>query len=809
MSSGKELIFTPIIDSSKLPILVLITGYCYGRFPAKSIPPILSTLVELIEGGRNTHFNTDDDDIVSEFFPPVLLILERLQRSIELFFKNQNSETEQTIKNYIFQVQSYLLGEIWGIQDIDEFYSFLKRSQASLVEQESLISDSDVKCFHNRQKMPKRLKKPLHSSSFLGKFVSSVSIATNTLMFNETVRLWEAFITYRAKSEEIWNNMKNANKNLTSNKAWGNMGQCNSKDEYIQQKVEQNTIVELGGTIVQEITSYSQVDLAQLLEFQVHKLQLYSGTIPNSLKRILLSMTESQRGTVPSSYYIKYLECWKSGDYEGSFRSLHRYFDYMMSNKQQLFYHYALLSLATLHSSFGSDEEALRAIDEAISVARENKDLNCLNYLLTWLFDFLKSRPELSYKFVDHPGREQILQFLKLKTKESKNPILQSMAYQHEAVKQMLEGFPLRKILNNLTRAFFILLNLDSSLNTKMSFCRSCQLTATVWARVGIQSVAELYIDTALQSAGKDISIFDEVELVLQRSLILYSKGDIDDAFEYLESYEDRVTGVAILMKSWQTRYMLLKADFWIRRYQFRQAGVLLDNLKSQISQIHDYELGCELEFECALFQSKLGNPTEATQIIFNQFSRLKESVNSFNNYWMINFQILYAEIIAKQSSSPERAISILLNSLNTAHKSSLLTLISKGSLALCDVLLRIDPVNSSHDVEEILSEGMPIILQTGDLQLSSKGYYLLSYTFFMAKEEHLSDDELPRIDVYLSKSLMGFKKLQDLEWIRKCLQLQKRIAIKNKDKKLQGDISISIDRVEAEIESGDQYGLC
>ena len=35
------------------------------------------------------------------------------------------------------------------------------------------------------------------------------------------------------------------------------------------------------------------------------------------------------------------------------------------------------------------------AIEEAISVARENKDNSTLTYILSWLFNFMKNKPEL------------------------------------------------------------------------------------------------------------------------------------------------------------------------------------------------------------------------------------------------------------------------------------------------------------------------------------------------------------------------------------------------------------------------------
>lgn len=51
-------------------------------------------------------------------------------------------------------------------------------------------------------------------------------------------------------------------------------------------------------------------------------------------------------------------------------------------------YPYACLNMAVLQADFGSFEEALPAINEAISAAREAKDYNCLAFCLIWLYHF-------------------------------------------------------------------------------------------------------------------------------------------------------------------------------------------------------------------------------------------------------------------------------------------------------------------------------------------------------------------------------------------------------------------------------------
>jgi len=93
-----------------------------------------------------------------------------------------------------------------------------------------------------------------------------------------------------------------------------------------------------------------------------------------------------------------------------------------MHNRDRTFYQYALLNLAILHADFGCYSEAVAAMQETISIARENNDMGCLNYSLSWLYHFRKAHPE----YVDEVQRKGVLgtdkealAFLKAKAKET------------------------------------------------------------------------------------------------------------------------------------------------------------------------------------------------------------------------------------------------------------------------------------------------------------------------------------------------------------------------------------------------------
>lgn len=90
----------------------------------------------------------------------------------------------------------------------------------------------------------------------------------------------------------------------------------------------------------------------------------------------------------------RFLDSWKAGDYPSSFDNLHRYFDYTIQSRDRTFYQYALLNLALLHADFGSPVEAVSAMRESISIAREMQDMHCLNFCMSWLYHVGKTFPE-------------------------------------------------------------------------------------------------------------------------------------------------------------------------------------------------------------------------------------------------------------------------------------------------------------------------------------------------------------------------------------------------------------------------------
>lgn len=137
----------------------------------------------------------------------------------------------------------------------------------------------------------------------------------------------------------------------------------------------------------------------------------------------------------------RYLDAWRAGDYTSAFDNLHRYFDYTMHNNQdRSAYQFALLNLAIIQADFECFNEAISAVQEAVAIARESHDMNCLNFCMSWLYHFGKAFPE-QMREVQNSGmlgnEKEGLAFLKAKSKETDMWSLMSTTLLSEAKLEM------------------------------------------------------------------------------------------------------------------------------------------------------------------------------------------------------------------------------------------------------------------------------------------------------------------------------------------------------------------------------------
>jgi len=112
----------------------------------------------------------------------------------------------------------------------------------------------------------------------------------------------------------------------------------------------------------------------------------------------------------------------------------------MHTNLDRSAYQFALLNLAIIQADFECFNEAISAVQEAVAIARESHDMNCLNFCMSWLYHFGKAFPE-QMREVQNSGmlgnEKEGLAFLKAKSKETDMWSLMSTTLLSEAKLEM------------------------------------------------------------------------------------------------------------------------------------------------------------------------------------------------------------------------------------------------------------------------------------------------------------------------------------------------------------------------------------
>lgn len=268
----------------------------------------------------------------------------------------------------------------------------------------------------------------LSRASPLGAFVRRARLEFTRMQFDDSMKLWSSFIKYRSPTAQ-WT------KRLA--------GLASSGIDVVAAEMG----VQLGDNVYEvayghleepddEGEGLSLNDLDWILEFQLDRLQRFGSRVPEAMQPQLRSMLSSSGQVHRQAYLVYFFDAWKAGDYTSAFDNLHRYYDYAMQTREKIHYQYALLHMAILQADFGCFGEAIAAINETIATARENQDMTCLSFSLSWLNHISKAFPKQmkGTGYIGMLGSERdALTFLKAKAREAKMWNLLSATLLNEA----------------------------------------------------------------------------------------------------------------------------------------------------------------------------------------------------------------------------------------------------------------------------------------------------------------------------------------------------------------------------------------
>ncbi|KAK7548388.1 anaphase-promoting complex subunit 5-domain-containing protein [Phyllosticta citricarpa] len=673
------------LNPQKISLLALTTLYCDSQVPAAAVIPVLSIVTSQIvpppsaDNDATTCIGLTLDDfaaVLSPYFCPA---------SEESLF-------------YLF------LSRLWNIDSLHALHQFFDDLSNLL-----LCPARDPSQEHDDDSAIK-----LSRTSPLGMFVRRSQLEFARLQFHDASKLWSAFVSYRQPTAALQQNFGD------SSLVWDK----NLEELSLQASDGLSMVAYADAWDESHTDGFASVDdFERLLTFQLDQLQKFGNRVPDDMRRELQRMLGPST-TIPSlAHFVKFFDSWRAGDYTSAFDNLHRYFDYTVQTREKTYYQYALLHMAILQADFGCFNEAIAAMNETIATARENQDMNCLNFGLSWLNHLAKSHPK-EIKPSSCGGilgtERDGLAFLKAKAKEAKNFSLLSSTLLSEAKMLMANGSSIPRSFEHVVQSA----HLNIMHDIKSNFAAQLMMQSTLYARLGQTHLSEESDDLLQQCFRPFCPVEEVVHSICGSAFSKVQSGLYSEAFEKLQAIDTK-DHRNVRMNQYITSYMvLLKARRAIRRGDSHSAANLLRRLRS--SQPSDPDL----QFRLSLLETEhlihnMGAYSEALQRIEAAAAELKREHQQLHGggdvYLRIQLLNQKAALFA-HAGQPLKGFSAAMRAAASAHRAKLWPALWEALAVVEGALVAMGEFEAAARLGDAV---IPQALEGGDAYLCGRLYAL------------------------------------------------------------------------------------
>ncbi|KAI9715902.1 MAG: hypothetical protein M1812_005722 [Candelaria pacifica] len=679
------------LTPSKIALLALITLYTDSVVPTASTISVLSLIISHLIVFRDAETENTSCKVQSTS----MISIEDLQKAL--------SHQPSAIPGRT--MWDLLLARLWKLNSFDALHVFFASLPGLLFK-----ARRDLESENERGSAIPEDRIVLTRTSLLGVFVSHAHLEFERLQFHDSVSLWKSLIAYREPTLSMWKKRNSSAGKMsfdTNLQGWG-QGWGNGLTELVYGELAEKEV--LSGTI-------STDDVERLLEFQVEEMQKFGNRIPDEVKAQFRGIVES-RITVPSlSHYIRFLDSWRAGDYPSSFDNLHRYFDYTMHNRDRTFYQYALLNLAILQADFGCYSEAIAAMQETISSARENKDVACLNFSLSWLYHFIKTHPgamsEAGKGAMLGTEREGIA-FLKAKAKESGMWSLLSTSLLSEAKLGLVNGESVPVAFENIIKASHLIV----TKNIKNVIGPQMLIQSSVFGRLGVMHLSWSYCDLFLRCYADHGPIEELLRCICRSAYMMVQRGRFDEAMARMDEVDVDSLRTLKHYQYWATFSGLLKLTHELHRNNLIAADHLLTQLQSSSESDPD------IAVTISMLRIDLLTRRQSYDLALNALEELAIKLQDQGQdiYYRIRLLSMKAYLLDKCGRA-EKGFSVALRAASLAYRARLLPALWEAMGAVSNVLINLDEFAAAG---KLLGNIMPQILECEDCALSARTYSLL-----------------------------------------------------------------------------------
>ena len=686
------------LTPSKISLLALATLYDDGVIPTTSCVPILGFLISLIAPDGKASASPDD------FEPAVPLIVFETALSKHASIQPGRS------------VYDLLLKRLWSIDCSDALDSFIEDLPRRLTQSREVIL---------RQREAGLMESPttgrIIRTSPLGSFMRRCHLEYMRLQFQEAVKLWQAFILYRAPTRPAFEK-KNATEG--SNALDINLSELQIDASHPLAGIMYGSLVD----DEPKMPSTSVYDVEKLLEFQVSEMQRLGGRLPDTIRSTLGDMSQAGVYVPKLSQYLKFLDAWRSGDYTSAFDNLHRYFDYTMQSRDRTFYQYALLNLAILQADFGCYTGAIPAMQEAIATARENKDTTCLNFCMSWLYHFGRTFPSEMQAIKDSGilGSEtEGLAFLKSRAKDAEMWSLLSTSFLSEARLGLQHGDSLAMVFENIVKAS----HMNVTKATQNITGPTLLMRSSAFTRVGCTHLAWNCGRNFLQCHTDEAPLEDVLKCTCRMASLLVQKGRYVEARQMMDDVPGHIHRVLKYHNYWIFYSGLLKLRQLSHQDNLNPAEQLAHQLRGQGPP--DLEIGVSLSFLEIELMIQRGALTKAMDEV--EYLADKVEGESSDIVTLVRLLNLKARIYAL-AKHPMKGFSIVTRAAQLAYRARVLPSLWESIGILSNILNALREYQAAAD---LLHAIIPKVLECQDCDLAARTYcYLADATMGLAGEE-------------------------------------------------------------------------
>lgn len=401
---------------------------------------------------------------------------------------------------------------------------------------------------------------------------------------------------------------------------------------------------------------------------------------------------------------------------------MHSYFDNAVLDPKTPYHPYAMLNLAICNAEFGCFGEAVTSILQCVATARENKDTQCLNYALNWLYHFAQQHPEHARRIEAAntlgSGREG-LAYLRVRARDVGMWVLCGAALLGEAKLMLQNGESVAAALAKVVRTSQLVLQHD--LDTMLGSL--CSVTIALWDRLGLPALSDADCHHFLSfSRGDDTIVEDEVRVVCRLAGHLAAQGRYAAAFAAIES---SAVGPAALRTYrvrtyWAKTRAVIHATRELHRDNLAAAAHTVRQLLQEKTDGHlepDLVLAVDaLHVDVLVRQNDLAGAMAQVQALVAGNTDDDISVR-------IHLMLLKAQIYVR-AGRPQKALTLAARAASMARRALLVTLLWQAAGTLADVLTSLGEFGAA---EELLLVVMPRALETDVARLAGTLYTSLA----------------------------------------------------------------------------------